>query len=455
MTDFISTDSEAGFIQEVRDIFRAYVPESDAWAKPNFFDINATVIGGIAWSAVNEARRGFDLRANLQTAHGQYLDLLASQPPLNLFRLGATSSNGSIIVSGWPSALIPGGTVFESAAGIKYKALADVVNVAGQPTTVAVASVLAGDMVNSQAGQPLQSGDATAVSLGIFGGFGEETDYQFRNRIYAEKTKYCFFGSAESYQRLLLGYRGITRVWALQDGGVATIAFLMEDTYQCGVPLQSDIDAVQEYLSDPCLTPLYFCPNIQPACAKSINPVVNWTIEPDDLCDVQESMTQWMRATYDLGDGVAGCEIQAWLSANYPDNGPSIDACINYDSVPCCVYNCAILEGCDTGGEVAQLSDFSVFVGVGQTSTASIFDTNNLSALPPGILSILSVAGLPSFLQITLDLNGSITVFNNWVNPGGFGGIDFLSFTLPVQYQAGDFIGTASFNIGYVIGGFG
>ena len=40
--------NEREFIESVREVFRAYVPESDAWAKPNFFDINATVTGGFA-----------------------------------------------------------------------------------------------------------------------------------------------------------------------------------------------------------------------------------------------------------------------------------------------------------------------------------------------------------------------------------------------------------------------
>ena len=59
-------------------------------AKPNFFDVSSTVVGGIAWSAVNEARNGVDTRMNPQTAVGEYLDIIAATPPLNLTRLTAT-----------------------------------------------------------------------------------------------------------------------------------------------------------------------------------------------------------------------------------------------------------------------------------------------------------------------------------------------------------------------------
>lgn len=418
MVDFASAESEQDFIQSIREIFRAYVPESDAWAQPNFFSVNATIVGGLAWSAVNEARRGFDVRVNPQTAEGEYLDLIAATPPLDLTRRPATVATGMLAVTGWPDPSIPAGTIFQTAAGIRFTTDATV-NVGGNYAIVDVSSVLSGAANNSFSGQPLASGAVQAVSLGVVGAYDAESDDQLRARIYAEQTKYAFFGSACSYERMILAVPGVSRAWAIEDGGVARIVFLMEDKYPCGSPLPEDVAAVMEYFDDPCLTPLFFCPAIGPACSKSIDLVINWTVAPDDICAIEAAFEAWLRETYEIGEGVRGCDIDAWLQDSFPEYGGRIDCCEDFPALSCCVYNCANLTpSCEN--EVGAPFLLNNWTSAAILAPGECFD-GDLAAvnpgLPPGAFEFGAlISRAPNGINvptITVNPDGSFTVCNS------------------------------------------
>lgn len=442
MVDFASAESEQEFIESIRDIFRAYVPESDAWAQPNFFSVNATVVGGLAWSAVNEARRGFDMRVNPQTAVGEYLDLIAGTPPLALTRRPATVATGDIIVSGWPDPTIPEGTLFETAAGVKYTTT-ETVNVGGAFTIVQVASVLSGAANNSLQNQPMTSGNVSAISLGVFGAFDAETDDQFRARIYAEQTKYTFFGSACSYERMMLAVPGVSRAWAIEDGGVAKIVFLMEDKYPCGTPLDEDIEEIKNFFDDPCLTPLFFCPDFQPACSRSIDLVIEWTEAPDDICAIEAAFEEWLRVNYSIGEGVRGCDIDGWLRDSYPEYGPRIECCEDFPAISCCVYNCANLTpSCENeGGETFTLNNWT---SAAVTAPGECFE-GDLAAinpgLPPGAFFLGELTDWEPFginqPAVTVNTDGTFTVCNTEPVDGD----DLSGWTFTFEYRAGDVTG--------------
>lgn len=442
MVDFASAESEQDFIESIREIYRAYVPESDAWAQPNFFSVNATIVGGLAWSAVNEARRGFDVRVNLQTAEGEYLDLIAATPPLDLSRRPATVATGMLAVSGWPDATIPAGTVFQTAAGVKFTT-DETVNVGGAYTIVDVTSVLPGAANNSLSNQPMTSGAISAVSLGVFGGYDPESDDQLRARIYAEQTKYAFFGSACSYERMILGVPGVSRAWAIEDGGVAKIVFLMEGKYPCGSPTDEDVAAVTEYFNDPCLTPLFFCPDFSPACSKSIDLVINWTVAPDDICAIEAAFEAWLRDTYEIGQGVRGCDIDAWLMDSYPEFGGRIDCCEDFPAISCCVYNCANLTpSCENENtETFTLNDWAsaAVLAPGECFDGNLADIN--PGLPPGAFQFGALISRAPFgiavPNITVEPDGAFHV----CNAEGEDGDDLTGWTFTFEYHAGDVVG--------------
>lgn len=344
MVDISSAETPNEFIEAVRSTFRAYVPESDAWAQPNFFSINATVIGGLAWSAYNEARNGLDMRLNPQTAAGEYLDLIAATPPLNLTRYGPTQSTGSVSVNFPSLATVPAGYQFESADGTVYTVTATTPLVAGIGT-VPVISAGTGAAVNALNNQPLEAVDGQAVSLGIYGGRDTESDDAFRARLYASQSRVAFFGSQCSYEREMLAIPGVTRAWAYNDGMVSKIAFLMEGTYPCGEPTAADIETAEEHFADECLTNLYSCLVFESAKTLKIHPAIEWTNCPDDICEIETAMQEWLRANYGLGQGVRSCDIERWLQDNYPDLGPRISCCEDYPATACAVYNCVELVG--------------------------------------------------------------------------------------------------------------
>lgn len=348
MVDFATAETPQEFIEAVRATFRAYVPESDAWAQPNFFSVNATIIGGLAWTAWNEARNGIDMRVNPQTASGEYLDIIAAQPPLFMTRLGPTGSNGYVLVNLPALAVVPAGYQFKTAGGIVYKATAETA-LTGGIGTVPVASVLTGSSVNSPNNQPLQTGDGTATSLGIYGGNDTENDDNFRRRMYAARSNSVFFGSACSYETAMLGIPGVSRAWAVVDGLVPKIMFLMEDKYPCGnpcgEPTLEDINDVQAYFADECLTNLYSTMVFEAAKSMVISPAISWDICPDNLAEIEDNMQAWLRANYDLGDGIRAIDIDRWLHDSYPDLGPSLICCNDYPPICGAVYNSVELIG--------------------------------------------------------------------------------------------------------------
>jgi hypothetical protein len=344
MVDFVDAANEQQFIESTREIFRAYLPESDAWAYPNMFSIYATVIGGLAWSSVNEARRGFDARINPQTATGDNLDLIAAQPPLNLLRNGATISTGMLSVTGWTLATVPVGYQFQTASGKQYVTTSGAVLAAGAGL-LSVKSVMTGAAQNSPMGQQLTAAGGTAKSLGIFGGFDIETDDQLRARIYATRREFNFFGSSCSYIDALKGFPGVTRVWAVEDGPYAYIAVEMADAYPCGTPMPSDLAAMEAYFITACLTPVCAGPCIEGVESLVIHPQITWEVCPEQVCDVEQAMRDWLRANYDLGEGVQACDIRAWLQENYGELGPVVSCCEDYPPVCNAVYNCVELIG--------------------------------------------------------------------------------------------------------------
>lgn len=336
--------NEREFIEAVRSVFRAYVPESDAWAKPNFFDINATVIGGFLWSSVNEIRNGIDKRLNPQTAVGEHLDVLVSQPPLNMTRRGATKALGAVEVN-LTIDDVPKGYVFETASGGKYQAISDTTLKDGKGV-VEVESVASGAIANSDENQPMTAKDGEAVSMGVYGGFDVECDEQLRRRLYAAKARFTFFGSQCSMQDAIAAFPGVTRSWVIQDGLAVKIMVLMEDKYPCGVPQKSDFDAMADYFNDECLANMYFCPVFDAPRVIKIAPDIIWSNGMPDTCDVSLAMQDWLRENYGLGDGVRAIEIQAFLSENFGEFDPKLTCCDDYPPFCDAVYNCVEIIGC-------------------------------------------------------------------------------------------------------------
>jgi len=339
---FENAETESEFIDAIRSIFRAYVPESDAWSKPNFFDINATVIGGLAWSGYNEARNGIDARLNIRTVQGEALDLLAATPPLSFFRLGERPSMGSVKFTSDTVATVNAGEVFTTADGVEYTATETVALVDGM-AEIPVTSNANGVDQNSLPNQPLETAlDGEVYSCGIVGGADVECDEDFRNRIFAERSKSFFFGSQKSYETIVNGYPGITRVY-FKDGFIFP---MMDDTRPCGIPTCQDLENIADSFNDPCLTPAGCAPALSPATAKVFAPEISWCKAPD-YCAVEASIKQWLIENYGLGQAVVATDFIAFLNAEYSEFGASLVGCCDFPAEPYDIYSCVeIIHGC-------------------------------------------------------------------------------------------------------------
>lgn len=341
---FDNAENPADFVEAVRNMISGCVPGADAWKEPNFFSVISNVIGGASWTAINEARRGVDARCDPRFMSGDALDAYAAIPPCNLRRLDATCGTGIVLIKNTTLSPIPAGYIITSSCGAEFTVDMDTPVTNGE-ALVMVTSSGKGSESNSPENQILSVDDGEAISRGVYGAFDRECDDDFRRRIFAQEKTCFFFGSACSLVDQVEAFQGVTRAWAYVDGAVASIAFLMEDKYPCGVPLQEDIDALFEMFEDECLSPMCFCPNFKAACSLTLAPEIEWKSNPD-ICEVQEAIQAWLRENYGLGEGVKACDLRDFLNAEYGEFGPSLDCCEDYEGQPCCVYNCVELLGC-------------------------------------------------------------------------------------------------------------
>lgn len=344
--------NEQETIEWVRGIFKSYVPESDAWAKPNFFDINATIIGGLTWSAINEARQLIDMRMNPQTVTGHYLDLLVAQPPLNMKRRSATQATGKVSVSLTDIRVVPLGYEFKTANDVVYTATSEVTLYEGKGI-VPVISQEYGSHTNASPHQPLNAENGVAESQGIYGGFDVECDEELRHRFYTEQAKFTYFGSQCSMEEVLSTIRGVSRSWVVRDGAVVKMLVLMEDKYpdRCGIPMESDFDEMKAYFEDECRTNLFFCPLFMAPKTATIAPEIAWRHGQPPICEVEKKMREWLRKNYSLGDGIEACDIQNWLVENYGEYEPKVRCCGDYPAVCDTVYNCVEMLSCGVASE--------------------------------------------------------------------------------------------------------
>lgn len=342
---FSTTQDEAAVVNEVRNIYRAYLGESDAWKQPSFFGINSIVIGGAIWTVLNEARNNVDARVNPVTATGVNLDRIGATPPLNLVRLQPTAAEGFIRGQDLTVTTVTTGTVFETADGYQYTATENVSVVAGRAVIPVIASIV-GEDSNSLVDQPMNTSlEGRFYSNGVFGGADLECDDSFRRRIFGEYSATAFFGSPCSYQNVLSGVAGVTRSWTIQDGGVPKILFLMEDLYPNGEPTPMDIQRIEQRFKDDCMTSIFYCANFEGAKSLTIAPELCFENPPDDICELEEALTAWLRETFELGEGVLITQIQSFFDQNFPQYGIKVTCDTPYEGQCDAVYNVAQIIG--------------------------------------------------------------------------------------------------------------
>lgn len=247
---FSSDISAADAVNAVRGVFRAHIPESNAWAEPNLMSVISQTLGALAVSALREARNGIDARVMPDTAEGVYLDALAARPPFNTFRQSAQKATGCIDVAFPGVVTVLTGEVFARSDGEAFVALCDATLALDGTGEIKVEAVNAGTDGNSVFGYPFTDprGTAAACADGIGGGSEVESDDDLRNRLYSLIPD-CNFGSLGSIERLALAAPRVRSAIACEDAGTITVYVATSDP---SIPTQIDVDTAQAIFDDPC-----------------------------------------------------------------------------------------------------------------------------------------------------------------------------------------------------------
>ncbi|MFD2264362.1 baseplate J/gp47 family protein [Lacibacterium aquatile] len=192
-------------------------------------------------------------------ATGLLLDRHASWRGIS--RLPATAASGEVkVVGAEPSSLIPAGSRYVSSAKLLYEVLAPGGLVdAGGEAVVSLEALEPGSQANLPTGATLTlvaplAGIPAAASVlggGLAGGTGQEDDEALRARLAAHVQRPPQGGAEHDYVAWAKSVPGVTRAWAAggRPGvGLVTVRFMMDETYENGLPQAGDVAAVQAVL---------------------------------------------------------------------------------------------------------------------------------------------------------------------------------------------------------------
>lgn len=248
----INNDSLDVLVERVRNQFRAYLPDSDAWIYPNNMWIAATVIGGLFWELFGLLRRIPDY-VMPDTATGVYLQRLGNI--CGITQTLATSACGNIAVTGTAGTSIPSGSVFASSNGNLYTSTSSIIIAADGTATIPVCSDDTGITQNLSAGTPIDINtaiagidSALADAGGITGGLCDETEDEFRQRVLLcqKKTRRC--GALCDFKEWALEFEGVEAACAIK-----LPSGLIQVLVQLNGAALSDVD---DYLNNDCRKPI-------------------------------------------------------------------------------------------------------------------------------------------------------------------------------------------------------
>lgn len=313
---FNSEMCEREIVNAVRNLFRAHIPESNAWAEPNHLSIVSKVFGGLAFSALQEARNGIDTRVLIDSVTGSYLDEIAARPPFSTTRLPAGFAEGCVDVCFPGVASLAIGDTLTREDGQTYSVTCDVTLDAEGCGQVKVRADSDGPSGNAVFGTPFEDprGDAAVCKDGISGGNEIECDDDLRDRLYSYQRE-CQFGSIASIEMRALGITGIRYAKAC-DGMGGTSLYVGTKTGP--VPTPSEIADVQAVFDDPCEKSPGVCVTVRGVVECPVDVVIQDNCPAGiSAVDIKDYLDIWAA---DLGAGVGFTQhdIESALSAQYP-----------------------------------------------------------------------------------------------------------------------------------------
>lgn len=175
-------------------------------------------------------------------------------------RKPASKATGNIIITGDNGTVIPAGTEFQRSDEVLFVSLSEQ-TISSGTATVEVEAETVGINGNTEDGSilsltsPITGADSEATVDGdsLTGGADSETDSSYLARLLDRIQQPPHGGNKNDYKQWALQVEGVTRAWVypqeLGVGGV-TVRFMMDDTYDDGIPESGDVDTVQEYIEE-------------------------------------------------------------------------------------------------------------------------------------------------------------------------------------------------------------
>lgn len=169
-----------------------------------------------------------------------------------------TKAQGLVTLTGVNGSIVGEGKVLQRGDGVEYETT-QAVTISGGTATVSVRCRQAGSVGNTPAGtaltfvSPVSGVNAQATSEELTGGANREDIESLRERLIRRMQRPPHGGSKDDYETWAKEVPGVTRAWCYpQEDGISTVRvrFMMDGTYENGIPQAGDVDTVKAYIED-------------------------------------------------------------------------------------------------------------------------------------------------------------------------------------------------------------
>lgn len=245
----------ATLIEAAETDIEARLPGADARLRNSNLNVLARVLAG-GEHGLYEYIDWISKQTLVDTADAEILDRHATI--WGVTRVPAAFAGGNVTISGTNGSVIPAGTRLRRSDNVEYTTNAEA-TIASGTATVAVTAVVAAETANALAAAAINlitpiggvTNAAVVASGGLTGGADAETDAALRLRVLSRIQQPPHGGADFDYVKWTLEQPGVTRAWVYPQElglGTVTVRFMMDDTYDDGIPLEADVTAVQTAL---------------------------------------------------------------------------------------------------------------------------------------------------------------------------------------------------------------
>lgn len=243
----------AELIARIEADFNARIPGADSRIRRSMLSVLARVVAGVAFLLYGYldfiARQIF-----ADSAVDEYLIRLAAIH--NVLPIEATKAQGTATVTGTNGAAINIGKILQRGDGVEYETIT-AATISGGTANLTVRALepgLAGNTGSSTQltfTSPISGVNAVATTGDLTGGAETEDTESLRTRLLDKLRQPPHGGADFDYITWAKSIAGVTRAWVYpqEDGaGSVRVRFMMDETYDDGIPESGDVAAVQAYI---------------------------------------------------------------------------------------------------------------------------------------------------------------------------------------------------------------